>query len=109
MEAGESISSRFLGSRKDGIGSARFFAVFASILARFARSGRNAPRAGQQLPPGKHQIREAKQAEQLRRVLGQPLVANLAMTKQIFDDMERMFRPAPESEPWSSPPQSASP
>ncbi|WP_412770378.1 hypothetical protein, partial [Ralstonia solanacearum] len=64
------MPSWFFGLRKGCFDSARFFAAFAPILARFARSGRNAPRTGQQLPPGEHQIGQTKQAEQLRRVLG---------------------------------------
>ena len=81
--------------RERSADSSRFFSRFAPFLARFARSGRTAPPQRQQLLFGQHQIRQTKQAEQLRCVLDQALVANHAMTKQIFYDVERMLDPRP--------------
>lgn len=40
-----------------------------------------------------YQIRQGEQTEQLRSVLEQPLVAHLAMTEQVLDDMKRMLDP----------------
>lgn len=40
-----------------------------------------------------HQVRRGEQAEQLRGVLCQPLVAHLAMTSQVLDDMKWMLDP----------------
>ncbi len=39
------------------------------------------------------QVRQGEQTEQLRHVLGQSLVAHLAMTEQVLDDMRRMLDP----------------
>jgi len=49
--------------------SSRFFSRFAPFLARFAHSGRTAPLQRQQRLFGQHQIRQTKEAEQLRGVL----------------------------------------
>lgn len=49
-----------------------------------------------------HQIRQGEQAEQLRGVLEQPLVAHLAMTEQILDDMKRMLVDDRRFHPWAS-------
>ncbi len=38
-----------------------------------------------------HQIAEGEQGEQLRQILGQPLVANLPVAEEILDDMKRML------------------
>jgi len=51
---------------------------------------------GQQRFLGQHQIGQTKQAEQLRCVLRQTVVAYLAMTKQILDHVEGMLDPRPD-------------
>jgi len=40
-----------------------------------------------------HQVCQGEQAEQLCRVLGEPLIADLAMVEQVLDDMKRMLDP----------------
>jgi hypothetical protein len=42
-------------------------------------------------PLGDHDVGQAEQAEQLRLVLGQPLIARLLVTEQVLDDMRRML------------------
>jgi hypothetical protein len=44
-----------------------------------------------QSPLGDQQIRQPEQGEQLCRVLGQSLVADLLHAKDIFHDMERVL------------------
>ena len=44
-----------------------------------------------QPPASQHQIGQTEQREELCRVLGQALVARLAMTKQILHDMKRVL------------------
>lgn len=77
------------------VDSSRFFSRITPFLARFAHSGWTAPLRRQQLLFGRHQIRQSKQAEQLRCVLDEALVANLSIAKQILDDVERMLDPSP--------------
>ena len=50
-----------------------------------------------------HQVRQGEQAEQLRRVLDEPLVANLAMVEQVLDDMKRIGFPARQHRQSSEP------
>lgn len=40
---------------------------------------------------GQHQVRHAKQRQQLSRVLGQTAIAGLAVSEQILHDMKRML------------------
>ena len=42
-------------------------------------------------PSRQHQIGQAKQREQLRRVFCEPTVTGLAMSKQVLDDVEGML------------------
>lgn len=44
-----------------------------------------------------HEVGQAEQREQLRRVLRQSPVAGLAMTKQVLNDMERMLDLRPDA------------
>lgn len=53
--------------------------------------------SGQQWPLGDDQIGQPEQAEQLRRVLGQSLVARLAMTEQVLDPMEWVLHLGPNA------------
>ena len=54
----------------------------------------------QQLLFGDHQIGQTEQAEQLRVVLGQTLVAGLLVPEQVLDDVERVLDLGP---PGSTP------
>jgi hypothetical protein len=56
----------------------------------FAFSGRTLAVMSQQSLLGDHQVRQGEQGMQLRGVVGRTLVAILAMTEQVLDDMERM-------------------
>ena len=63
---------------------------FERFSAHFPFSDATCP-WGEQPSTRRHQIRQAKQREQLRRVFGQPPIARLAMMKQILHYVKRMF------------------
>ena len=54
-------------------------------------SGRTFGIEHEKSPLGDQQIGQTKQREELRRVLGQALVANLLQTKEVFNDVERVL------------------
>ena len=74
------------------------YAVFRSsaaggmAISLFAAiSGRTLGTEGEQTPLGDHQIRQAEQRHQLRRVLGQSAVTDLLQSEAVLDDVEGMF------------------
>ena len=56
-----------------------------------AGSGRTSGVERHQVPLGNDEVGQPEQAEQLRLVLGQPLVANLLVPEQVLDHMERVL------------------
>jgi len=65
--------------------------VLSPFSGRFARSGRTSSMDRQQFSLGDDEVGQAEQAEQLRLVLVQALVARLPMTEQVLYDMEWML------------------
>lgn len=68
---------------------------FNALPRALLRSRRSSGFSDGIAPAGRHQIGEGEQCEQLRSVPGHTAIARLAMTEQVFDEMERMlnFRP----------------
>lgn len=55
----------------------RISTSFRPFRATFRSSGRNLGLKGQEAPLGDHQVGQPEKGVQLRRVLGQPFIANL--------------------------------
>ena len=62
-----------------------------AIFRLFAISGRTLGAELQQPLPGDHQIGQAEQRHQLRRVLGQAAITGLRQSKAVLDDVEGML------------------
>jgi hypothetical protein len=69
----------------------RFCCLERPISSVFPISGRTLGVKRKQSPLGDQQIGQPQQREQLRRVLGQALVAHLPQAKPVLDDVEGVF------------------
>jgi hypothetical protein len=65
--------------------------TFGPFQAHCLASRRTSAMNGQQLLLGNHQVGQTEQAQQLRVVLGQPLVAGLLVPEQVLDDVKRVL------------------
>lgn len=75
----------------------RHFAVSRCISPSLAISGRTLGVKCKQSPLGNQQIRQAKQREELRSILGQSAITSLLEREHVLDDVEGVLHLGPDA------------